>query len=315
MSSTTGAAPGPHLRFVGVSTGSSSIQRVFPRWAEALGLEATLRGVDLPLDARPGDYRDALTAMRDDPDCLGALVTSHKIALHDAARDLFDELDDFATRVGEVSSVALRPPQVPGRPRRVLGAAKDPLTAGLSLEEVLAPDHFARGGHLLCLGAGGAGTAIGWYLAGRADRPQRLAFLDVDHHRLAHLREVVTGHAPQATVEALPVDQVDVPALLAALPPHSLVVNATGMGKDRPGSPLPQDAVFPAQAVVWELNYRGSLDFLHQARAQQQDRALQVVDGWRYFIHGWTQAIAEVFGVPMGPDVVRKLAALAEETR
>lgn len=315
MSPPTQAGPGPHLRFVGVSTGSSSIMAVFPRWAEALGLEATLRGVDLPLDAGPGDYRAALTDMRDDPDCLGALVTTHKIGLHDGARDLFDELDEFADQVGEVSSVALRPPAAPGRPRRVLGAAKDPITAGLALEEVLAPDHFARGGELLCLGAGGAGTAIGWYLAGRRDRPERLTFLDVDEHRLAHLRQVLTGHAPEATVETVPVADADLPALLASLPPHSVVVNATGMGKDRPGSPVPEGAAFPEQAVVWELNYRGSLDFLHQARAQQQQRSLQVVDGWRYFIHGWTQVIAEVFRVPMGPDVVEELAALAEDTR
>ena len=53
-----------------------------------------------------------------------------------------------------------------------------------------------------------------------------------------------------------------------ALPPRSLVVNATGMGKDRPGSPLRAGAAFPERSAVWELNYRGELEFLRQARAQ-----------------------------------------------
>ena len=65
----------------------------------------------------------------------------------------------------------------------------------------------------------------------------------------------------------------DVDALLEALPPASLVVNATGMGKDRPGSPVSAGARFPERGVVWEFNYRGPLDFWHQALAQQQERS------------------------------------------
>ncbi len=58
-----------------------------------------------------------------------------------------------------------------------------------------------------------------------------------------------------------------------SLPPGSLVVNATGMGKDRPGSPLGPTSVFPRDGVVWEFNYRGSLDFWHQALAQRSRAA------------------------------------------
>lgn len=302
-----------HMRFVGVSTASSSIMQVFPKWAEALGLDAALVGLDLPLDATREQYRDAVTLMRDDDDCMGALVTTHKIALHDAAHDLFDELDDFATQVAEVSSISIRSAG-PGKPRQVHGAAKDPLTAGLSLEEELSPDFFSRGGEVLCLGAGGAGTAIGWYLAGREDRPGRMTFVDVDERRLMHLREVVKTHVPEANVVTT-ADTDHTRALLASLPPHSLVVNATGMGKDRPGSPLSQTAVFPHKAVVWELNYRGTLEFLQQARSQKHSQQLHVVDGWRYFIHGWTQVIGEVFDVEMTPVKVAELARLAEDVR
>ena len=53
--------------------------------------------------------------------------------------------------------------------------------------------------------------------------------------------------------------------------------------------------------MVWEFNYRGPLEFLHQARAQQRERELHVEDGWRYFVHGWSQAVAEVFDIAMPP--------------
>ncbi|WP_228393374.1 shikimate dehydrogenase [Ornithinicoccus hortensis] len=301
------------MRFVGVTTGASSIMRIFPVWADILGLDAELVGLDIPLGAQPSAYREAMAEMREDPACVGALVTTHKIALHDAARDLFDELDPFAASCGEISSIAFRDRAAGDGTPRTAGAAKDPITAGLALEEVLAPDHFAGGGHVLCLGAGGAGTAIGWYLAGRPDRPGPLTVVDVSAERLDHLRTVVGGHAPGVDLRTLTVGEADLPALLADLPPGSLLVNATGMGKDRPGSPLPDEVVLPRGAVVWELNYRGSLEFLAQARAQEVERELTVVDGWRYFIHGWTQVIADVFDLEMTPEVVAELSAAARD--
>jgi shikimate 5-dehydrogenase len=282
--------------------------KVFPLWSDLLGLDAELVGLDVPLDAPATAYRAAVAEIRDDPACMGALVTTHKIAVFDAARDMFDELDEFAASVGEVSSIARHG-------GRTLGAAKDPITAGLSLEEVLADDHFADGAEALCLGAGGAGTAIGWYLGGRKDGPARMTFVDTEPARLAHLREVLEAHAPHVALRTLTAADADVAAELAALPEGSLVVNATGLGKDRPGSPLPPSARFPRRSVVWELNYRGTLEFLAQAREQEAERDLTVVDGWRYFIHGWSQVIAEVFDLEMAPARVAELAKAAESVR
>ena len=142
-----------------------------------------------------------------------------------------------------------------------------------------------------------------------------MTFVDVDAERLRHLREVLTAHAPKVELRTLTVAEADVAAELAALPPRSLVVNATGMGKDRPGSPLPPTARFPERAVVWELNYRGPLEFLAQARGQEEERELTVVDGWRYFIHGWSQVVAEVFDLEMKPALVARLAEAAESVR
>ena len=95
----------------------------------------------------------------------------------------------------------------------------------------------------------------------------------------------------------------------------ALVVNGTGMGKDSPGSPISDGGVFPERALVWELNYRGELDFLHQAERQQRERNLVIEDGWRYFIHGWTCVIEEVFDVEMTPQVVDALSDIALSLR
>ena len=58
--------------------------------------------------------------------------------------------------------------------------------------------------------------------------------------------------------------------------------------------PISDSARFPKCSLVWEINYRGGLDFLHQAKRQEKERSLLVEDGWMYFIYGWTQVIAEV---------------------
>ena len=56
------------------------------------------------------------------------------------------------------------------------------------------------------------------------------------------------------------------------------------------------------EGVEQILMGHGDLIFLDQARAQQAERRLTIVDGWTYFIHGWTQVIAEVFHVGIGTD-------------
>ncbi len=304
--------PDSYMGFVGVSTGGSSIRTVFPRWADALGLPTrTLVGQDLPLDSSPPAYRQAVEAIRDDPQHWGALVTTHKMAVHAAARDLFDDCDELAETFGEISCIAKRGD-------RLVGSAKDPVTARLALEEFLAPDHFSRsGGAALVLGSGGAGTALSHQLGVRVDRPTEILCTaltqpPLDHARRIHERAGLPSGLVRYAVTPGP-DEVD--ALVEALPPGSLVVNATGMGKDRPGSPVSAGVRFPERGVVWEFNYRGPLDFWHQALGQQAERALHVEDGWRYFVHGWTQAVAEVFAIAMPAETVDELGRIAARMR
>lgn len=303
-----------HLGFVGVSTAASSIMKIFPVWAELLNLPVRkIIGHDLALDTPPERYRELVIAIRDDPQHWGALITTHKMNLFRACADLFDDVDEFGSAAAEISSISKRP-LPPSQSNQLLGHAKDHLTVGMALGEFVPADYFIE--HrvpVLCLGSGGAGTALSWHLAHREHPPTQVI---VTGDRRANLDALERLHreagTPEGLVRTVLVDGAAATGeLLAALPERSLVVNATGLGKDRPGSPLPDSALFPTRSTVWEFNYRGSLEFLAQARAQEAERGLTVVDGWRYFIHGWSQVIAEVFDVAIGEDRLEMLSKVA----
>lgn len=301
-----------YMGFVGVTTGASSIMRVFPAWADVLGLPTRrLVGHDIPLGAPPEVFRDVVTGISDDPKHHGALVTTHKMSVFEHSGDLFDELDELAVTFGEISSIAKRGP-------RLIGAAKDPVTVRLALEDFVAPDHFSRtGGAALILGSGGSGSALSHQLGVREDRPSRIICTARRQKSLDHLRSLheAAGIDPATVEYALVRDTAETDALLAGLPDDSLVANATGLGKDRTGSPLSDAAVFPRRAIAWEFNYRGSLEFMHQAQAQGQQRELRIEDGWRYFVHGWSQVVADIFDIPMSSHTVDQLARVATDVR
>ena len=307
-------ATAPTLYFIGVTTGKSSIMKVFPAWADFLGLkDAVIKGIDFKLHDDPAAYRAAVEFIRDDPLSKGALVTTHKIDLFAACKDLFDTIDPHAELMDETSCISKRG-------GRLVCHAKDPISSGLSIDGFLGDGYFARtGGDLFSMGAGGSTIALTWHLMRRSrgkDVPGRIVVSNRSQHRLDEIRRIHEG------IESdVPVDYVLAPrpedndAVLAGLKPGSLVINATGLGKDAPGSPLSHAAVFPERAVAWDLNYRGDLVFLDQARAQAKSRSLQVEDGWTYFIHGWTQVIAEVFDIdiPTSGPAFERLSEIARE--
>lgn len=309
-------AAAPTLYFIGVTTGRSSIQQVFPRWAEALGLAgAELKGIDLPLHAPREDYRRVVEFIAADPLSMGALVTTHKLDLFAACADLFDEIDPFARLMGETSCISKRD-------GLLVCHAKDPLSSGHALDAFLPAGRWSDAeADALCMGAGGSTIAISWYLSRResgADRPRRIVVTNRSPQRLEHIREIHAQLDTDTPFEYVLTPQpADNDRVLAALAAGSLVVNATGLGKDAPGSPLTDAAVFPERAVAWDLNYRGDLVFLDQARSQEHTRRLQVEDGWIYFVHGWTQVIAEVFHIDIPPAGAsfEHLSELARSTR
>jgi shikimate dehydrogenase len=304
----------PTFYFIGVTTTQSSIMKVFPLWAKELGRpDVVIEGVDLKPHAETEAYRHSVAQIKYDPLSLGALVTTHKIDLLDAARDMFDYLDPYARICGEVSSISKRD-------RALEGHAKDPITSGLSLDAVLGDDYFARtGGEILCFGAGGSAVAIALHLTNKnnpGDRPRRFVVVNRSTPRLESLREMVKGLDTDIVFEYIHnQDPQRNDEIMADMPEGSVVINATGMGKDRPGSPVTDAGLFPLGSIAWELNYRGELDFMHQALAQRETRNVTVEDGWLYFLHGWTQVIAQVLHIDINTELFDRLATVAKTVR
>ena len=302
----------PTMYFVGVTTGQSSIMKVFPIWAKELGLDAVIKGIDVPIHAPAEDYRAVARFMKDDPLSLGALVTTHKIDMYNAASDLFDYLDPYAQRFGELSSISKKD-------GKFCAHAKDPISSGLALDAFVPKDHWRKTGAQVCvMGAGGSALSISAYLANSerhgGNVPARIHLNNRSAPRLAEAVRIL--------------EYLDVPMsyhlckepalndrIVESLPAGSLVINATGLGKDRPGSPLTDRCRFPQDGIVWELNYRGTLEFMHQAQAQQKERGLTIEDGWTYFIHGWTQVIAEVFHIDITGERLAACDRLAQTIR
>jgi very-short-patch-repair endonuclease/shikimate 5-dehydrogenase len=482
----------PTFYFIGVTTGKSSILNIFPRWMDILeedaGIQkAELVGVDVPLGAPPAAYRKLVQHMKDDPNVVGGLVTTHKLDLVAAARDLFDGFDTYGEMLGEASAISkrrlaqpspLRPlpqgetltpapspsgrgerfgddssymdavfrvraskameqiardlrqrqtraefilwealsdrrlgglkfrrqhavgntayvadflcyeaklvieldggihnsqreadavrqsnieaegykvirftneqvysdlenvlvqilqaaspskrlineplekaqdsaihpplPEGEGTGVRVLyGHALDPISSGQSIEAFLPLGQWREGAEVLIFGCGGAAVATTIYLAGRADRPRRVTLTDISESRLAHARAIHQKMQHDIEFEyILNADAAENDRLMAALPRGSLVINATGMGKDRPGSPITDSGMFPQDGYAWEFNYRGELTFLHQAKRQAAARNLHVEDGWTYFVHGWALVVAAVFEADLTPPLFAKL--------
>lgn len=304
----------PTFYFIGVTTGKSSIMKVFPLWMDILGRsDIVIEGVDLKIHDERNAYRGAVAQIKYDPLSLGALVTTHKVDLYLATSDMFDYLDPYAQITEELSSISKAD-------SRLEGHAKDPITAGVSMDAIVGDRYFGRtGGHVLIFGAGGSAVATVLHLINKAyegDRPERIVVVNRSQGRLDHMRKMVDQIGTDTCIEYLcNADPKQNDELMAGLPADSIVINATGMGKDIPGSPVTDEGLFPKDGIVWEFNYRGELDFLHQAMRQAQSRNVRVEDGWVYFVHGWSQVIAQVLQLDLTPELFVRLNAVASSTR
>lgn len=304
----------PTFYFIGVTTGKSSIMKVFPAWAEYLGLgDCQIRGIDCKWHDEAEVYRAIVSFLKKDKLSLGALVTTHKLDLLKASRDLFDELDPYARQLDEVSCIFKRKGMF-------CGHAKDPITAGLSLDAIVESNYWRNGAEICLLGAGGSSLALTIHLMRqpKGGRPSKIHVTNRSPKRLEEMKHVHANmDCPIPVNYHLCPDAGDNDKVVNILRPGSMVINATGLGKDAPGSPLTDAVRFPENGIAWEFNYRGNLVFLDQARAQKRERNLTIEDGWVYFIHGWTRVIAEVFDIDIptqGPEF-DKLCDIAAKVR
>jgi len=308
------AATQPTMYFIGVTTGSSSIMKVFPEWAKTLGLKDTvMKGIDIAIHAEPEVYRKVVQFLKDDPLSRGALVTTHKIDLTNACKDMFDYLDPYAMQFGELSSISKRG-------SKLCGHAKDPITCGLALEEFVPKEYWKNNPEagVFIMGAGGSAISMCSYFlldAFAGNYPAKIVVANRSKPRLdeiEHINASLLNTKGQTVCEYyLTPDPGQNDTVLHKMPKGSLIINATGLGKDRPGSPLTDVALFPKDALVWEINYRGDLRFLHQGLEQKAERNLCVEDGWMYFIYGWTSVIAEVFDLKIEGALLKECDRVA----
>lgn len=308
------AATKPTMYFIGVTTTQSSIMKLFPLWARELGLnDAVIKGIDIAIHAESEQYRECVEFIKQDPQSLGALVTTHKIDLYNATKDMFDYMDPYAVMFDEISSISKND-------GRLEGFAKDPISSGLTMEAFI-PNNFwnEHKGEVFIMGAGGSALAISSYLTQQEhgdNLPSKIIISNRSESRLISAKKLLSQIDTEVQFEYhLCPNPSDNDAILKQLKPYSMVINATGLGKDRPGSPLTNECVFPDNGVVWELNYRGELDFMHQALQQKKSKELQVEDGWIYFIHGWTQVISEVFHLEIKGQLFDRLEKIAMNLR
>jgi shikimate 5-dehydrogenase len=283
--------------FVGVSTGSSLVHEAMASWRPLLPVECGLRAVDVPLDAADDAYVELLNDIRGDPSVLGAVVTSHKVRLYTAGRAEFAWLDSRATDCREVNAIRRTS-------EGLLGWARDPVSVGRVVDRIW--PH--ADGTVVCLGSGGTAVALAHHLlATRGD--VRIVCADP---RPSAVRQLVRL-APDSVVGHVGAGPWD--SLVNDADQGTLVVNATGMGKDRPGCPVTDAAEFPEASVVWELNYRGDLQLLRLARLQAGRSSLSVHDGWELFCHGWAAALTVVLDLPEDATLGDRFAVAARSLR
>jgi len=310
------SAKKPTFFYIGVSTTKSSIMRVFPKWAEFLGIGGTpIVGINCKLHDEPKVYRKIVEFIKKDKNSLGALVTSHKIDLFEATKDLFDKMDPYTTLLGELSCISKRN-------GKLWAHAKDPITGGLSYESFVPKDHWNKtNGEICIMGAGGASLALTTYLMEtmkREEWPSKIYMTNRTTPRLQNIKKIHAKINPRIKIEYhhCPTPE-DNDKIVGNLKDSSLIINGTGAGKDFPGSPLSDTIEFPVNGLVWDYNFRGDLLFLKQARAQAKEKNLHVEDGWVYFLHGWQRVIAEVFhlDIPTSGPIFEELSKIALQVK
>lgn len=282
--------------FLGVSTGSSTIHRALPRWGVELGRPLRVRGVDLPVGAPAEDYRRFCERLATDSAALGAVVTTHKAALHRAAHSHFCQVDPLANLTAEINAIRRDPDGLSG-------FARDPVSVGRVVDRIW-PGCDRQ---VVCLGGGGTAIALLAHLARQAVRPSAVTVCETDHSQVEELRRfTVRLDTDVPIIVRDDSDRGTWDAVVRAAQPGSLIVNATGLGKDRPGSPVTDNVAFPTGAVAWELNYRGDLHFL---RLASQGSGRTAHDGWALFCHGWAAALTAILDLPDDPGLADRLAA------
>jgi shikimate dehydrogenase len=295
----------PTFYFIGINTIKSIIMKWFPLWMRELEKpEISIEGIDLKINDKPDNFRNAVALIK-----YAVLVTTHKMDLYSATEDMFiDYFDDYALLLKGVSCIS--------KNGRLEGYAKDPISSGLFLKQIIQDSYFKRvKANFLIFQTEDSSIATVLYLLNKRkfnDILDKIIFLNISKPRLYNLKEILGKISSDIKIEYICNADPNVnDDIINSLPSYKVVVNAIGMGKDIPRSPITNKGVSHKDCITWEFNYRDELDFLHQTEDQKESRGFNVEDGWTYFIHRWTQLIFKVLQLKMNTELFIRLKSIA----
>ena len=281
----------PAMFFIGVTTHNSFVNRVFYDWLKIISKDTELVGVNLPVGCDIKEYLKIVSFIKSHPLVLGALVTTHKVRLYNSTKHLFDNLSDPCNEFQEVGCIYKKGDAL-------CGEVTDIISVQSALYSFLEFDYFSKYTTDFCiLGGGGAGLALAYrILTDNNPKPQRLILVDISKKRLSEIKNIIKKYDTDNILELYQVDnQAD--NVIEELQSKSIIVNATGLGKDKEGSPFSEKTNIPQESYLWEFNYRwdDKPNFYNIAKEQEKDKRLKIIDGWIYFIHSWTQVMSSIF--------------------
>jgi len=224
---------------IGASVGASLSPRLHEREADELGLRYLYQLIDI--DAL-GVTAESIGELLPQAARLGFTGLNITHPCKQQVLDFLDELSPEARALGAVNTVVFREGRAIGYNTDWSGFAAG-FTRGLSNAPL---------GHVVVLGAGGAGAAVSYALLGLGAR--HITVVDVVPDRAEALAERLHGHGPNGRVGTVGVAEVE--ALAIAVQSADGVVNASPVGMTpRPGSPLPTDLLRPDMWVA-DVVYR-----------------------------------------------------------
>jgi shikimate dehydrogenase len=282
----------PTMFFIGVSTHNSFVNEVFQDWVKIIAKDAEIIGVNLDVNCNESEYIKIVSFIKSQPLALGSLVTTHKVRLYNSTKHLFDSISKSCAEFEEIGAIFKKG-------NSLFGEVTDIFTTEAALKQFFPFEYYKKTDTDCCiLGAGGAGLALAYnILADKTSIPNRVVLTDINKSRLDNSKIILEKYDTNNILELKLVKGLETDELIESLKSGSLIVNATGLGKDRDGSPFTANVDIPPRCFMWEFNYRGKLDFLQIAKKQSLSKELVIVDGWIYFIHGWTQVMSRVFNV------------------
>ena len=249
---------------IGAGIGTSMSPALHEREADRHGLRYLYEIIDLDvLGLAADDVGDLLTAAR-------RLGFRGLNITHPCKQEVVKHLDDLAPEAAELGAVNT----VVFQAGRAVGHNTDRYGFATGLARALPG---IATGHVVLLGAGGAGSAVASALAGLGVRHLTVADVDLDRaRRLASGTRGTSGPSGPSGPSGMTIDAVTPDAVAGPLRKADGLVNATPIGMEgHPGSPIDPSLLRPDHWVA-DVIYRPLDTTLIRAA---RERGCRVADG------------------------------------